>query len=247
MRKILFLLLLANGLWMRAQSPEKISYQAIVRSSDNSLVSNSSVGMRILIRQGNANGTAVYEESHTADTNVNGLVSIEIGTGNKLRGTFNQIPWENGPFFIETQVDPTGGSNYGIIGVSQLLSVPYALYAKYAENITGSDNSNPPPSLTSSILTFENSRNIEAKDPDNTLECTKSATFTLTTNFNDMKIGQTINLEAHNGAVLTVKAGNGVSLNYTLGGSAVFESKEGNVRFGLLRKSGENAYIISGQ
>ncbi|MFC4097733.1 hypothetical protein [Euzebyella saccharophila] len=234
---IFFLLCCLSCPELLAQSPEKISYQAIVRATDNSLVSEAPVGLRILIRQGGANGSVAYEENHMADTNTNGLVSIEIGTGNQIQGTFNKIAWENGPYFIETQVDPTGGSNYGIIGVSQLLSVPYALYAKYAQNITG----------TSKVITFKNSRNIAQEDINNTLACTQTSTLTLSSNFSGMKIGETLNLEAHNGAILTVKAANGVDLNYTGGGVATFASENGNVRFGLLRKSGENAYIISGQ
>ena len=247
MKKYLFSLMLLATLVLQAQSPEKISYQAIVRAADNSLVSNSPVGIRIIIRQGSVNGSAAYEEAHTANTNMNGLVSIDIGTGDQLNGKFASIAWENGPFFIETQVDPAGGTNYGIIGVSQLLSVPYALYAKYAENITGGSTVTPTKPTTAEIISFKTSRNINSSDIGNTLECTKTATFTLTSNFTGMKVGETINLEAHNGASLTIDAASGVSLNYTNGGSANFASESGNVRFGLLRKSGDNAYIISGQ
>ena len=247
MKKYIFLLCCLSCLQLLAQSPEKISYQAIVRATDNSLVSEAPVGLRILIRQGGANGSVAYEESHTADTNTNGLVSIEIGTGNQIQGTFNKIAWENGPYFIETQVDPNGGTNYGIIGVSQLLSVPYALYAKYAENVIGSTTTTNSEPNRASIINFTSSRNIESQDINNTIACSASGVLTLTSNFTNMKIGETLNLEAHNGAVLTVKADSGVQLNYTQNGSAVFESEPGNVRFGLLRKTDTNSYIISGQ
>ena len=117
-----------------AQVPEKMSYQAVVRDASGALVSEQVVGMRIQIIQGSEFGASVYVETQTPTTNANGLVTLEIGAGTVITGSFNSIEWDNGPYFIETETDPTGGSNYSIIGNSQLLSVPYALYAKYAEN-----------------------------------------------------------------------------------------------------------------
>ena len=119
-----------------AQAPNKISYQAVIRNSSNTLVTNQTVGMRISILQTTVSGTAVYAETQTPITNANGLVSIEIGGGTVVSGTFASIDWANGPYFIKTETDPTGGTNYTITGTSQLLSVPYALYAANAGNST---------------------------------------------------------------------------------------------------------------
>lgn len=112
------------------QTPEKFSYQSIIRNSSNNLVSNQSVGLQVSIIKNNVSGTSVYIERHTASTNNNGLLSIEIGTGTVLSGSMQGIDWSNGPFFIKTETDPSGGTSYTISGTSQLLSVPYALYAK---------------------------------------------------------------------------------------------------------------------
>ncbi len=120
-----------------AQAPQKISYQAVIRNSSNALVTNTTIGMQISILQGSASGTAVYVETQTPSSNANGLVSIEIGAGNVVSGSFTAINWANGPYFIKTETDPAGGTNYTIIGTSQLLSVPYALHAKTAETVTG--------------------------------------------------------------------------------------------------------------
>lgn len=110
---------------LKAQAPQKISYQSVIRNISGNLVSNSTVGVRISILQGSISGTAVFVETHTPVTNANGLATIEIGSVNAL-----SIDWTVGPYFIKVETDPSGGSSYSITGTSQLLSVPYALYSE---------------------------------------------------------------------------------------------------------------------
>lgn len=117
-----------------AQSPENMSYQSVVRNSSNNLMTNVTVGMKISILQGSVDGTVVFSETHTTMTNANGLVSLEIGTGITSHD-FSAIDWANGPYFIKTETDLDGGTDYTITGTSQLLSVPYALYSKNAGNV----------------------------------------------------------------------------------------------------------------
>jgi uncharacterized protein (TIGR02145 family) len=122
-----------------AQSPEKFSYQAVIRNATNQLVTNHAVGIRISILQGTITGTSVYVETHAETTNANGLVTLAIGGGAPVSGSFSSIDWHNGPYFLKTETDPTGGSNYSITGTSQLLSVPYALHARTAEATNETD------------------------------------------------------------------------------------------------------------
>jgi hypothetical protein len=124
----LLLILLFLSLSIYAQSPDKMSYQAVVRDANNTLVANQTVGMQISILQSTITGTVVYTEIHSVDTNLNGLVSLEIGNGSSS-DNFSEIDWSAGPYFIKTETDPTGGSSYTITGTSQLMSVPFALYA----------------------------------------------------------------------------------------------------------------------
>jgi hypothetical protein len=119
------------------QAPEKLSYQAVIRGNNNALIVNQVVNVQISILQGSVNGPPVYIETQAPSTNANGLISLEIGDGVNVVGVFSNINWANGPFFIQTETDPTGGTNYSIFGTSQLLSVPFALYAKTAETVTG--------------------------------------------------------------------------------------------------------------
>lgn len=112
-----------------SQVPAKMSYQSTVRNSTGNLITNSPVGVKISILQGAVNGPAVYSETHNLTSNANGLVSLEIGGGASVIGTMASINWALGPYFVKTETDPAGGTNYTLAGTSQLLSVPYALYA----------------------------------------------------------------------------------------------------------------------
>lgn len=119
---------------LSAQSPQSFTYQSVIRNSTDQLVSNSPIGTRISIIQGNPNGTDVYVETHNASTNMNGLLSLVVGAGTIQNGDFSTIDWGNGPYFIKTETDINGGANYVLTGTQQLMSVPYALYAETAGN-----------------------------------------------------------------------------------------------------------------
>jgi hypothetical protein len=131
---LVLLLLIAT---MGAQSPETMTYQAVIRNSSDQLVTNQQVGMQISILRGSADGTPVYVETQTPTTNGNGLVSIEIGNGNIVSGDFASIDWANDTYYLKSETDPSGGTDYTIAGITQLLSVPYALHSKTADSITG--------------------------------------------------------------------------------------------------------------
>lgn len=122
-----FLLFTTFGI---AQAPEQFSCQGVVRDASNSLISNATLGVQITIRQGSVSGANVYRETHEPVTNEAGLYSFEIGSGEVVNGSLSAIDWEMGPFFIEQAIDLAGGTNYGLMSTTELLSVPYAKYAK---------------------------------------------------------------------------------------------------------------------
>ncbi|UWX59749.1 collagen-like protein [Chryseobacterium oranimense] len=139
MKKILLSLGIMLGLFIaQAQVPEKMSYQAVMRNGSGQLLINQSIAVKVSILQGSPAGTLVYSERLTGNTNPNGLISMEIGTGTVLSGTFSTIDWPTGSYYLKTETDPAGGTNYTITGTSQLLSVPYAMYAKSAGGTGGS-------------------------------------------------------------------------------------------------------------
>jgi hypothetical protein len=132
---IIAVVLLTATAW--AQAPQKMSYQAVIRNSSNVLITNTQIGMEINIRQGSPTGTVVYTETQTPTTNANGLVSVEIGGG----ANFSTIAWGSDTYYIETKTAVVAPlTTYTITGVSQLLSVPYALNAKTAEGVSGSQS-----------------------------------------------------------------------------------------------------------
>ena len=132
---------LTLGMSINGQVPVKMSYQAIIRDVNGTLLVSHEVGMRIQILQDSEFGTAVYVETHTETTNENGLLSLVIGEGSVWTGSLTGIDWSAGPYFIKSEIDPAGGTNYKISGLSQILSVPYALYAeKSGDDFSGSYN-----------------------------------------------------------------------------------------------------------
>ncbi len=112
-----------------AQAPQKMSYQAVIRNSNDSLLVSTPVGMRISLVQSSPTGTVVFSETQTATTNANGLVSLQIGMGTVVSGTFAGIDWAAGPYYVKTETDLSGGTNYTITSSNELLSVPYALFS----------------------------------------------------------------------------------------------------------------------
>ena len=119
------------------QTPQAIKYQTVIRDNSGDVVSNQNISIRLSILQGSETGPAVYIETHNDTTNQFGLVNLKAGYGNIVSGDFSTIDWGNDSYFIQTEIDASGGSNYLLAGVSEILSVPYALYAKTAGNIDG--------------------------------------------------------------------------------------------------------------
>ena len=133
MKSLFLLFALITSLTVFAQAPEGINYQMVVRNFSNTLVANSSLAIRVQIRQTSATGTVVYQEQHIVTSNPQGIVNLVIGNGTAQVGTFATISWGNGPYFAAFGIDfdgNTGGLVFQNYGSQQLMSVPYALYAK---------------------------------------------------------------------------------------------------------------------
>ena len=131
MRNLILIILLSPFCLLNAQSPSKFSYQSILRDSKGSLLVNQAVGIQFTILKGSSAGTTEYVENHIVNTNENGLVSLIIGEG-KSTDSLTDINWGDGEFYLLSEIDLLGGSNYTISITTPLISVPFALHANTA-------------------------------------------------------------------------------------------------------------------
>ena len=133
-RKItLAFLLLIIGIPALAQSPDLFNYQAVVRDANGQVMQSQSVSFQLSVLLGSSTGSNIYTETHTLTTNQFGMANLQVGNGVPVSGTFGAIDWGMGTYFLQVELDETGGSNYSLMGTSQLVSVPYALHAKTVE------------------------------------------------------------------------------------------------------------------
>ena len=144
MKNIYLIILLFIGVAASAQSPDKMSYQAVIRDANGAILKNQNVTIQFTVIQPSTPGTPVYQEFHRPTTNTSGLVSIYIGTGTVSSGNFSTVDWSSGPYFLQTEIDPTGGFNYVISSTMELVSVPYALHANVADSLIGGVNETDP-------------------------------------------------------------------------------------------------------
>lgn len=211
MKKLLSLLtVLTVAITASAQAPELMSYQSVVRNSSNALVTNTAVGVQISILQGSPTGVASFIERHTPTSNANGLITFQIGAGTTVAGSMSAIDWTNGPYYLKTETDPTGGTTYTISGTSQLLSVPYALHAGNGFSGDYNDLSNAPTTVSSfsNDAGYITSPNDADSDPTNEIQ-------TLSVSGSDLTISGT------GGNTVTLPAGGGNTLDqaYDQGGA----------------------------
>ena len=124
-----------------AQPPQNFMYQSVIRNSSGTVLTNQHVAAKVSILKSTASGTAVYEETHTATSDAAGVLTLEIGSGTVVSGVFANIDWLADDYFLKTEIDPIGGSNYILTTTQQLLSVPFAFVSGKAARLIGIDSS----------------------------------------------------------------------------------------------------------
>ena len=161
MKTFLTILLLFLGLILSAQTPQAIKYQTVARDGAGNVLADRAVSFRISILKGSASGSTAYSETHSGTTNTFGLINLEIGNGLPVTNMFSEINWGSDIYFVKVEMDPNGGSSYQWMGTSQLLSVPYALYAKDVQNKDDADadpaNELQKISISGTVLTLDKS------------------------------------------------------------------------------------------
>ena len=136
---------------LQAQAPQGFNYQATVRDAGGNLILNTNVYFKFNILQGSQTAIPSYTEVHFVPTDDLGQVNLVIGQGTPSTGTFSELDWSLGSYFLSIELDT--GSGYVAMGTTQLLSVPYALYAE------NSGNSTPTTPNLEAVLAENNSAN----------------------------------------------------------------------------------------
>lgn len=129
MKKIAFIISFFTIFGSFAQAPKAINYQGVARDAVGNIVTTP-IGIKFEIFQGSVGGTLVYEETNSATPSSAGIFTVHIGQGTPVTGTFNTIQWGLGNYYLRVNIDPSGGTSYSAAGASQLVSVPYAIYAE---------------------------------------------------------------------------------------------------------------------
>jgi trimeric autotransporter adhesin len=140
MKAIFIFFLFVLSLRISAQPPQLVNYQSVARDVSGIILANQNIAVRFSIHDVSAGGPVLYSERQTLTTNQFGLFTCSIGGGTVLSGTFSTIDWGAGNKYLQVEFDPAGGTNYTDMGASQLLSVPYALYARNSSNAATADS-----------------------------------------------------------------------------------------------------------
>lgn len=137
MKNYFSILLVLLSVAVKAQVPQALNYQAVARTAQGAIVAGQTVNVRFSVLEGSVTGTAVYQELHTANTNNFGLFTLAIGKGTAVLGSFSTVNWGGADKFLKVEISLQGGGAYQLQGTTQLLSVPFALYAERTRLIGG--------------------------------------------------------------------------------------------------------------
>lgn len=134
----LILLTLCSFLTVTAQAPpEAFNYSGAVKDGSGNPLATQTIGVEFSILESSPSGSIVYREQHSVLTDANGIFNLSIGWGSVQEGTFEDINWGENAHYLKVGIDSTGGTSYTVSGITQLLSVPYAMYAKRAGEVNG--------------------------------------------------------------------------------------------------------------
>lgn len=179
-----------------AQVPQGFKYQTAIRDNNGAVIANKLVAIKLSLLTGSANGTAVYSEVHNVATNDFGVANLNVGNGTVGLGNFSNIDWGSNTFFLKTEVDINNGTNFTFMGTSQLLSVPFAMYAAKSANAADDKDKD----------SINEIQNISLNN--NTLQLNKNGGSVELTKYD--KDSQQLVL---NGNILSITKGNSIVLN----------------------------------
>lgn len=246
MKKVFTLSLFFISFLIKSQAPQSINYQAIARDGSGNIVT-SAIGIKFQIYQGTLSGLPVYEETQTATPNSAGVFTVHIGKGSASVGTFNGIGWGSGPYFLQVSIDPAGGSSYSIVGASQLVSVPYALFAEKAGNVANYNAGNGIAITSGSIINTAPDQTVNISGAGVTGSYPNysiSSTSTSYTAGSGITIGAGIITNSAPDQTVTLSQGTNVSVNGTYPNFTIATNPSLTIAGNSLSISGGNGVLI---
>jgi len=226
-KQLCFLLLVVNSCWLGAQAPQGFNYQGVARNATGDPIRNQLISLRLSMHSDGPAGAVAYSETHQTTTGDLGIFSLQVGAGTPVSGTFSSIVWGAHAFWLEVELDATGGTNYQSLGTSQILSVPYALHAA---TVSDNDDADADPanelqtlSKTGNTITLSNnggavidSVNDADADPANELQTLFKTGNTITLSNNGGSVNDAVNdadADPANELQTLFKTGNTITLS----------------------------------
>ena len=239
-KRIMVLVLVTMAILSEAQAPLKFNYQAVARDGQGAILPSQNIRIRASILDGNPNGVSQYTETHDVSTSQLGLFNLSIGGGSVVSGSFSNINWSNGDKYIMIEMDVNGGNNFSLVGTSQLLSVPYAVYAErtnlvggngidVSNNVisnTGDEDNNPTNemqtlSINGDVLSISNSNSVTLPSSDiaiqsgNGINVNQNGDIYTIANTGDLSNSNELQTLSLNGNSLSISNGNNVTGDFS--------------------------------
>lgn len=185
------------------QAPQGFRYQAVARNANGDVIKNQTISLRLFIRESSPSGATVYSESHSVFSGELGIFSLTVGKGNPILSSFNSIDWSNSNYWLEVEMDASGGTNYQSLGASQIMSVPYALHAA---TVADKDDADADPTNELQQLSFNPNNNELTLSKGNSVTIPTGGTDADPDPMNEIqslsKLGSTVSLSRNGGSFI---------------------------------------------
>ncbi|MBI1185332.1 hypothetical protein GC194_13760 [bacterium] len=206
-----------------AQSPSAINYQAVLRNSQGEIIKNQSVSIRLSVLKGSATGAAVYTETHSTSTNEYGMVNLQLGNGS-TSGNFKSIDWGSNAYYLKVELDETGGTSFKNLGTSQLVAVPYAMYANKAGSVANGDKDS-----TNELQTISRKgRTLSLSGNNSKVDLRKNGDNDSLNEIQSLSLSGNLLSLSKNGGSITLPSGGGSSY-WTKSGDSIYYAKYARV------------------
>jgi len=130
MKTTLTLLIALILVTISTNAQQGINYKALIKDGGGNVVASQSITIQFIIYESVALTNNVYQETHSPNTDANGIIIINIGEGVVDGGVYADVDWGADDHYLNVQINTGGG--LVDMGTIQFMAVPYALSAANA-------------------------------------------------------------------------------------------------------------------